>query len=134
MQGLRNGLNSNESTFGWVKCRLTLHAYTNAVAQEFSRPSRLCANNVIAFSLVSFPFKRRKRVPQTSAMARWISGKHFGMVKHNSAHVTSSSFELDCKDGVRRYLKRAENVARRVSSASVETYLGRKDRRTESRA
>ena len=55
------------------------------------------------------------------------------MVEHNSAHVTSSSFELDCKDGARRYLKRAVNVASRVSSASVETCLGRKDRRTDSR-
>jgi hypothetical protein len=133
MQGLRNGLESNEPTFGWVKYGLTLHAYTNAVAQALSKPSRFCANNVIAFSLVLFPFKRRRRVPQTSAIARWISGKHFGMVEHNSAHVTSSSFELDCKDGARRYLKRAANVARRVSSASVETCLGRKDRRTESR-
>ena len=133
MQGLRNGLESNEPTVGWVEYRLTLHAYTNAVAEAFSRPSRFCTNNVIAFSLISFPFKRRRRVPQTSAIARWISGKHFGMVEYNSAHVTSSSSELDCKDGTRRYLKRAVNVARRVSSASVETCLGRKDRRTESR-
>lgn len=52
MQGLRNGLESNEPTFEWVKYKLTLHAYTNDVAQALSKPSRFCANNVIAFSLV----------------------------------------------------------------------------------
>lgn len=122
MEGLRDGLETDERGDKENIIAHTLQAYTSTQADASSTSSALLANNCTACSLAAL-FSFLSTDPHTSAIALCISGRHFGSVDLIAFHVDSSN--SGWIDGTRRKRKRVLNVSSKTVRESGDIERGR---------
>jgi len=100
---------------GTWDAKTTTHALASSAFSAFFANSLMASSRGSAFNFLNTP-------PHTSAIARWISPRHFGSTDDTIFQVSSSKFGFTA--GMSRYRKNEESVSRGLVRASADIVRG----------